>query len=48
MTLSDIKMVTAMLTLIRDDAKEKNEQKTAEQIESVIEILNEKAKSSDK
>lgn len=46
MTLADIKMVTAMLTLIRDDAKEKEEDKTAEQIESVIQILNEKAKSS--
>ncbi len=46
MTLADIKMVTAMLTLIRDDAKDNKEDKTAEQIESVIQILNEKAKSS--
>ncbi len=42
MTIADIKMVTAMLTMIRDDAKEKHEDKTAERLTQVIEILNDK------
>ena len=47
MTVADLKMVKAMLILIRDNAKEKNENKTAEQIDSVISVLDDQIKKSE-
>ncbi len=42
MTTADLKMVKVMLILIRDNAREKNEIRTAEQIDALIEILDDK------
>ena len=47
MTAADIKMVTAMLSIIRDSAREKNENKTADQIDAVIDVLNDQIKKAD-
>ncbi len=48
MNITDIKMVTAMLTIIMDDARERNENRTADQIKTVIDVLSDKAKDEEK
>lgn len=48
MTVSDIKMIMAMLVLIRDNAKERNEDKTAKEIDSVLDVLKDQALKSSK
>ena len=41
MTKADISMIKAMLLLIRDDAKERKENRTADQLDTVINALEE-------
>ena len=42
MTASDIKMIMAMLVIIKNNALEKGEEKTANEIQLVLDVLGEK------
>ena len=44
MTRSDISVIKAMLVLIREDAKEIKADKTVTQLDSVIDVLDDKMK----
>ena len=47
MTQADIRMVKAMLVLIRNNAEKNNEKETVEQLDSVISVLDDKIKGSE-